>query len=353
MAKVIAWTQAYNAERTLRRAMESILNQTFNDLEYYVLDNGSEDKTYEIIMEYAKNDSRVIPIHVDKNNFYSSHEYMKKYLKNTSADWFFWCDADDEYVPDFLENSINFAETENLELVAGGYEQIDALTGNIIKRRALENNMILSGEKFEKEFIQYRGFTIGGWAKLISISKMYKLGFAEKDDKYKFYGDCNWGLQLFNKCKRVGIYKDSVYKYYIYPNSLSKKMTLDFFDGYDSYWNETKKYIQSYGPISKINEDFLYAIYFSLIEERLNLVFNAPLEYNKKIFYIEHIFNKEPIKELFSRNVDPQFRNLSQRKKLIDEVKKWVTDHSMSITDKNRLSVLLLKLDTLSNNIKL
>ena len=54
MAKVVVWTQAYNAEKTLRRAMDSILQQTYTDFEYYVLNNASTDGTGAIIEEYAK-----------------------------------------------------------------------------------------------------------------------------------------------------------------------------------------------------------------------------------------------------------------------------------------------------------
>ena len=38
-------TCAYNAEKTIRRAMDSVLNQTYRDITYYVLDNGSTDRT--------------------------------------------------------------------------------------------------------------------------------------------------------------------------------------------------------------------------------------------------------------------------------------------------------------------
>ena len=56
-------TCAYNAEKTIRRAMDSVLNQTYRDITYYVLDNGSTDRTGEIVKEYALNDSRVVPFY--------------------------------------------------------------------------------------------------------------------------------------------------------------------------------------------------------------------------------------------------------------------------------------------------
>ena len=67
MSKIIIYTPAYNAEKTLRRAVDSILNQTHKEFIYYLLDNASTDGTYEIIKEYAKNDKRIIPLHNEIN----------------------------------------------------------------------------------------------------------------------------------------------------------------------------------------------------------------------------------------------------------------------------------------------
>ena len=42
-------TCAYNAEKTLQRAVDSVLNQTYQDFEYHILDNGSQDSTGELL----------------------------------------------------------------------------------------------------------------------------------------------------------------------------------------------------------------------------------------------------------------------------------------------------------------
>ena len=91
-------TCAYNAEKTIRRAMDSVLNQTYRDITYYVLDNGSTDRTGEIVKEYALNDSRVVPFYNKVNRdltenpqfWLVSHELKEE-------DYFCILDADDEY----------------------------------------------------------------------------------------------------------------------------------------------------------------------------------------------------------------------------------------------------------------
>ena len=54
---VYIFTTAYNAEKTLHKAVNSILNQTYTDFCYYLFDNGSLDDTSQIIKEYANKDN--------------------------------------------------------------------------------------------------------------------------------------------------------------------------------------------------------------------------------------------------------------------------------------------------------
>jgi glycosyltransferase involved in cell wall biosynthesis len=53
----------YNGEKTIARAIESILNQDFKDFELIILDDGSKDKTLDICKDYQKKDSRIILVH--------------------------------------------------------------------------------------------------------------------------------------------------------------------------------------------------------------------------------------------------------------------------------------------------
>ena len=66
--KVIIFTMAYNAQETIGRTITSILNQTFGNFEYYILDNASTDNTEEVIFDYGKKDERIIPLHFNNND---------------------------------------------------------------------------------------------------------------------------------------------------------------------------------------------------------------------------------------------------------------------------------------------
>lgn len=326
MAKVIVWTQAYNAEKTLRRAMDSILQQTYPDLEYYVLNNASTDGTGAIIEEYAKKDPRVIPLSVEKNSITASKTFFLDISKSKNMKWLCWCDADDCYTHDFLEKSIDFAEKENLKLVASGYDYIDGATNEILKTKNLKNNLIVEGNGFTEHFVEYRAFTTTIWAKLIDFSLYISIiSHKPSSNTYQAYTESSDLLALFKNSTRFGILKNVMYHYYQYPFSLIRTIDPEFFFGYNRHWDALKIYLASYGPISSRNMDFLYAIYLSLMDERLHIIYHSTLSLDEKIKYICYILNDKRSKETFSRHASPEFRNLAARKIFLNQIRSQVT----------------------------
>ena len=68
MPRISVIMPAYNAEKTIESAIESVLRQTFTDFELIVINDCSKDKTGEIIRTFAEKDSRVAVIENEKNS---------------------------------------------------------------------------------------------------------------------------------------------------------------------------------------------------------------------------------------------------------------------------------------------
>jgi glycosyltransferase involved in cell wall biosynthesis len=97
---------AYNSEKTIGRAIESILNQTYTNFEFIIVDDGSTDRTLEIIKCYAKRDKRIIVLNNEKNMkiVYS----LNKGIEKARGEYIARMDSDDFSFPNRFEKQIKF-----------------------------------------------------------------------------------------------------------------------------------------------------------------------------------------------------------------------------------------------------
>ena len=110
---------AYNTEKYISEAIESILNQTFKDFEFIIIDDGSTDKTWEIIQSYAEKDKRIIPVKNEKNLKIS--RTLNKGIAMSKGKYIARMDADDWSYPSRLEKQVEFMERNTDVVVSGGY----------------------------------------------------------------------------------------------------------------------------------------------------------------------------------------------------------------------------------------
>ena len=100
----------YNAEDYLPLALDSLLNQSFTDFEIVVCDNASDDRTQEICLQYAKNDSRIRYIRDDVNRG-AAHNFTRVF-QLSRGEYFKWAAADDLCHPDFLQRCVELLDAK-------------------------------------------------------------------------------------------------------------------------------------------------------------------------------------------------------------------------------------------------
>ena len=98
----------FNGGETLERAVNSILNQTYQDFELIISDNCSNDLTFEICQKYVKTDKRISYFRQAKNIGASANFLFV--LEKASSKYFMWAAADDFRTADFLVENIQFLE---------------------------------------------------------------------------------------------------------------------------------------------------------------------------------------------------------------------------------------------------
>lgn len=99
---------AYNAEKTIREAVNSVIAQTEKDWELIVIDDGSKDNTSTILTEFAKFDSRIRFLQNEKN---SGVSYTRnRAVELAEGEWIAFLDSDDMWQPEKLEKQLALSQ---------------------------------------------------------------------------------------------------------------------------------------------------------------------------------------------------------------------------------------------------
>ena len=120
--KVSIGIPVYNGENFIKEAIESVLNQTFNDFELIITDNTSTDKTEEICKTYAAKDKR-IKYFRNENNFGATYNYNYCF-RLAKGEYFKWIAHDDFIAPTFLEKCIKVLDEDSSIILCYSWIQI-------------------------------------------------------------------------------------------------------------------------------------------------------------------------------------------------------------------------------------
>lgn len=119
----------YNAEKYLRDSIESILNQTYENFEFIIVDNMSTDNSLSIIEEYAKRDKRIKIHQCRKKGF--SHA-LNLGVDKANFNWIARMDADDISLPHRLKTQVKFIQENPMVSAIGSYGYYMDATGKRI-----------------------------------------------------------------------------------------------------------------------------------------------------------------------------------------------------------------------------
>ena len=128
--KISVIMSVYNGEKYLREAIESILNQTFTDFEFIIVNDGSTDDTLEIIQSY--NDERIKIINNEQN--IGLTKSLNKALKQAKGKYIARQDADDVSLPNRFEEQIKYLEEHSEIAVLGTSKYVINKDGKILRK---------------------------------------------------------------------------------------------------------------------------------------------------------------------------------------------------------------------------
>lgn len=154
--KVNILMSTYNGQQFLSEQIRSIQEQTYTDWTLFIRDDGSSDNTKEILKDFERQDSRVHLIDSDKSDNLGVIKSFHKLVNHDRADYYFFSDQDDVWLPNKLELSLNEAQNYPANLPLMVYmdlkvvnQDLEIMTESMVKSQSHHANTELVQELTE------------------------------------------------------------------------------------------------------------------------------------------------------------------------------------------------------------
>lgn len=151
--KVDILLATYNGEKYIKEQVESILNQTYENIQIIISDDCSTDNTRQVLKEYENNEKIKI-FYQEKNlGYVKNFEFL---LKQVKSNLYMLSDQDDVWKKEKVEKSVEKIESEKLDLVFGDLEVVDENLNTLYKSYNRYMHLIHKIKKYQKDYrLQY------------------------------------------------------------------------------------------------------------------------------------------------------------------------------------------------------
>lgn len=255
--KISVIMPVYNADDYIVEAIETVLSQTLEDFELICVDDGSTDKSVEIIKSFAKKDDRI-------KLFEMSHVGVStarnKGLLKSQGEYIIFLDADDFYESTLLEKLYNTAKENNLDIVATDFDLYDNKKDRFIKSPEEEHGNIYAGGTVasKNEFPDFILQSTTGyvWNKLFRSAFIKEKEILFSPELYVFedvYFVC-CALSLADRVSRV---QEVLVHHRIYQLQHRAKIFRKHYDQVPVVYLRVKEFLMRHGMYIPLSKSFL------------------------------------------------------------------------------------------------
>lgn len=214
----------YNVEKYLKECIESIINQTYKNLEIILVNDGSTDDSLKICMNYKKKDNRIVII--NKTNGGLS-DARNKGIDAANGKYICFVDSDDYISSAYIELLYNEARKNNTDIVLCGIKYVND-EKKILSEYAYKKNFVKSGKELLIDYYQENGVEV-----IVAWNKLYKreLFNTYRYNVGKIHEDEFLTYKILYNLDKVSIISDKLYYYRKNDTSIvNKKFNLKRLD---------------------------------------------------------------------------------------------------------------------------
>lgn len=167
IGKISVIVPVYKVEQYLPKCVDSLLAQTYRNLEIILVDDGSPDRCPQICDEYSEKDGRVVVIHQENRGVSAARN---RGLETATGEYIGFCDSDDFVAPEMYEKLKDIIEETGAELGICGYHYVDT-DGNITRLYPESGTELIN----QREVLE-RYFDMPPTIRMIVCNKLFRAG---------------------------------------------------------------------------------------------------------------------------------------------------------------------------------
>lgn len=226
----------YNVALYIERCLDSVMTQTYRNLEILCIDDGSQDKTGLLLDRIAQRDDRILVVH-QRNQGLSAVRNMGKDM--AKGRYLYYLDSDDYIESNTIEEMVKLLKETGADIVCSGFYleyKNDRKIPNCRKRIKME----LDAEKALGLYLY------SGYVNPIAVAKLYRRELLQ-EIQYpvgKYFEDMSTTFRILMKAKKI-LYDSKPYYHYVQRGSsigkiVDKRVNLQLEEAVDTYWDSIK-----------------------------------------------------------------------------------------------------------------
>lgn len=210
---------SYNVEKYIKKCLESIINQTYQNLEIIVVNDGSSDDTLETIENITKLDKRINIINQENKGLSAARNIG---IKKATGEYIILVDGDDSVEKNFIASLVEGVKKENSDIAVCGFN-------TVWKERTIcehSINKTISGEEAAIQLLtRQENLDIVAWNKIYRRSIFVDNGILYPEGE--IHEDNLTTYKIYAKARKVSYIKDPLYNYYKRTNSITMSTKLE------------------------------------------------------------------------------------------------------------------------------
>ncbi|NJJ41641.1 glycosyltransferase family 2 protein [Paenibacillus apii] len=314
MTKISVVVPIFNVEQYLERCLDSIINQSYKDLEIILVNDGSTDRCYEICETYKQKDRRIVVIHQQNGGL---SEARNTGISRATGEYIGFVDSDDYIERDMYQFLYNLIKKYNAEIsICGTY-----ITYDNKRIKSYKNNieLLMDSETAIKHMLEEIFFNTSAWDKLYNTSLFKEIKYPSK----KLSEDLFTTYKLFNTAQSIAFSSEAKYFYCQTPNSIMRSdFNLKKLDTLEAL-REISAFAKQHYPSLLVNVNNRYVRYsvsyisqmikcgydnLELIEEMRNSIkenlfdyFTSSYKFSSKLFALGLVIHYPTLKKIYEK----------------------------------------------------